>query len=108
MSYDKSVLAYKDFESTIFQETQETLRNTFSQIGDFESYKFLDPRMAGKDSSHIETPLLFSDDKVLLNKYFNDLFRYKAVHITQTMQIKTRLQKASNLLAYFKKKYHFE
>lgn len=108
MSYDRSVLSYKDFESTIFQETQEIVRNTFSQIGDFESYKFLEPRMAGEDSSHVETPLLFSGDKILLNKYFNDLFRYKAVHIAQTLQIKVRLQKASDLLAYFKKKYHFE
>src|SRR4029079_13289699 len=103
MDYDKSILAYKDVESTIFQETQETVRNTFSQLGDFESYKFLEPRLAGKDSSHIEMPLLFSDDKVLLNKCFNDLLRYKAVHITQPTQIRTRLQKASDLLAYFKR-----
>jgi hypothetical protein len=108
MSYDKSAQSYKNFETTVFQETQDIVRSTSSQIGDFESNKFLYPTLAGADSSDTEIPLVFSDDKVLLNKYFNDLFRYKAVTIGQTGQVTIRLQKAENLLAYFKKKYHFE
>jgi hypothetical protein len=108
MSYDKSAQSYKNFESTVFQETQDMVRSTFSMVADFESNKFLFPALAGADSNHTEMPLIFSDDKVLLNKYFNDLFRYKIVISGQTTQIKIRVRKAENLLTYFKRKYHFE
>ena len=108
IEYDNSIQGYKNYESTLFQQTQDIVRSTFSMIGDFESNKFISPSIAGADSSHTEMPLLFSDNKDLLNKYFNDLFRYKTVINGQTREIKTRKAKAERLLAYFKKKYSFK
>jgi hypothetical protein len=106
--YDISIEGYKNFESTYYQESQDILRNTFSMIGDFNANKFIARNEAGADSSDVETPLIFSDDKALLNKYFNDLFRYKVAIAGQNRNIDIRKQKADGLLAYFKNKYHFE
>ena len=108
MSYDNSIQDYKDFESTVFQESQDIVRVTFSMISDFTSNKFLYRTMAGADSSNIEMPLLFSDDKVLLNKYFNDLLRYRVANQSQITQIKIRQEKAMRLIDYFKNKYHLD
>ena len=108
IGYDNSKQDYKNYESTIFQQTQDIVRSTFSMIGDFESNKFISPSIAGADSSHTEMPLLFSENKDLLNKYFNDLFRYKTVINGQIREIKGRKEKAERLVAYFKKKYSLE
>jgi hypothetical protein len=108
MRYDNSIQDYRNYQSTFFQESQDIVRSSFSMISDFESNKFLYPRFAGADSSHTEMPLIFSDDKVLLNKYFNDLFRYESVINGQNFQIKSRLQKAERLIDYFNKKYHLK
>ncbi|MDQ6756170.1 MAG: hypothetical protein M3004_04460 [Bacteroidota bacterium] len=107
MGYDNSIESFKNFESTFFQESQDIVRSTFSMIGDFRANKFLFPALSGADSSHIETTLLFSDDKAMLNKYFNDLFRYKVAIAGHNNQIKQRKIKAINLLKYFNDKYHF-
>ena len=108
MAYDNSIQEYKDFESTVFQESQDIVRNTFSMVGDFTANRFLSRGLAGADSTHTEMPLLFSDDKSLLNKYFNDLLRYKNANRNQVSQIKFRMVKAVSLLAYFKIKYHLQ
>ena len=108
ISYDNSIQAYKDYESTFFQESQDIVRNTASIIVDFDANKFLSRSLAGADSTHTEIPLLFSDDKVLLNKYFNELLRYKSANRGQISQLKNRKTKAETLLYYFKNKYHLE
>jgi phage-related protein len=77
-------------------------------INDFESNRFIYRSLAGADSSHNEMPLLFSDDKVLLNRYFNDLLIYKVAIRGQIDQIKIRMVKAEHLLIYFQNKYRFE
>ena len=106
--YDNVIKMYKDFESTLFQETQNIVRGTFSISLDFKANKFLYPVLAGKDSSKIEIPILFKDDKDLLNKYFNDLFRYRSVISTQIRRLNEFKAQATWLLEYFNRKYHFE
>jgi len=108
MSYDNRTQGYKDYESTVFQETQDMVRSTLSMLGDFMANKFLYPGLAGPDSSQAELPLLFSDDKVLLNKYFNDIFRYRAVTQGQIGQLGNLMTKASVIIEYLNKKYHLK
>ena len=106
--YDNVIKMYKDFESTIFQESQNIVRSTFSTILDFNANKFLYPASAGKDSSKIEIPIMFKDDKDLLNKYFNDLFRYRSVIGTQIRRLNEFKAQATRLLEYFNRKYHID
>ena len=106
--YDNVIKMYKDFESTIFQESQNIVRSTFSTLLDFNANKFLYPVSAGKDSSKIEISIMFKDDKDLLNKYFNDLFRYRSVIGTQIRRLNEFKAQATRLLEYFNRKYHID
>ena len=106
--YDNVIKMYKDFESTIFQESQNIVRSTFSTLLDFRANKFLYPASAGKDSSKIDIPILFKDDKDLLNKYFNDLFRYRSVIGAQIKRLNDFKAQATRLLEYFNRKYQFD
>ena len=108
IKYDYAIRAYKDFEVTIFQESQDNVRNTFTMLLDFRSNRFLHPQSAGTDSSNIEMPLLFSNNKELMNKYFNDLFRYRQAIDGQIRQVKILQAKAISLIEYFKNKYFFQ
>ena len=108
MAYDSRIQNYKDYESTIFQESQDNVRNTFGELVDFNARKFLQPAIAGPDSSHTGIPLLFTDNKTLLNKYFNDLFRYKIVTEGQKRNMIQIRGKAIVLINYFKQKHHLE
>lgn len=71
--YDNQVRYYQDFHYTVFQESQNLVRSTFSILLDFEANRYLSKAAAGSDSSTVELPLLLSYNKLLLNKYFNEL-----------------------------------
>ena len=108
LNYDNAIKLYKDFESTIYQQSQDIVRSSFSVLHDFRANKFLQPAAAGKDSSNLEMPILFKDDRDLLNKYFNDIFRYRAVITFQNKRLNDFKAQATWLLEYFNRKYHFE
>ncbi len=106
--YDNQVRDYQDYHYTYFQESQNLVRSTFSMLLDFEANRYLSKAIAGSDSSIVELPLLLSYDKPLLNKYFNELLRYKNA-IAGQKRILLQLQtKAAGLIAYFKNKYYLE
>ena len=105
MSYDHSIQNYENFEATFFQQSQDNVRNTLGMLSDFNSNRFLYPAVAGADSSNLEMPLLFSDNKELLNLYFNDLFIYRTANNSQLRQLKLLKDKALSHLNYFKSKY---
>ena len=108
INYDNVIKIYKDFESTVFQQSQDIIRGTFSRLHDFKANKFLYRVAAGKDSSQIEMPITFKDDKELLNEYFNDLFRYRFVTANQYKRLIDFKEQATRLLEYFNNKYHFD
>ena len=108
ISYDKATQAYLNFQTTALQQSQDDVRSTASMLKDFIANKFLFKGSAGADSSSIEIPLLFSHDKVLLNKYFNDLFRYRAMTQSQQKSVTALKEQAIRFIKYFKNKYHFE
>ena len=108
ISYDKATQAYLNFQNTALQRSQDDIRSTISLLEDFTANKFLFKKGAGADSSTIEMPLLFSNDKALLNKYFNDLFRYRYFHQRQMSIAISLKEKASRMIKFFNIKYHFE
>ena len=107
ISYDKATQAYLNFQTTALQQSQDDVRSTASMLKDFIANKFLFKGSAGADSSSVEIPLLFSNDKVLLNKYFNDLFRYIAMTKGQQNNSIALKEQATRLIMYFGDKYHF-
>jgi hypothetical protein len=111
-----SILAYErmykndyDFEKTIYQEAQDNVRNTLNELADFKVVSPLEnvSSLSGADtgSSFLTGPLLFSDNKALLNKWFNQLQLYLRVTKAQSSQLNRLQVKATNLINFYKSKH---
>ena len=107
ISYDKATQSYLNFQTTALQQSQDDVRSASSMLKDFIANKFLFKRNAGVDSSSIEVPLFFLNDKLLINKYFNDLFRYKAMTQNQQRISINLKEQATRLIMHFGDKYQF-
>ena len=97
--YDMKIAAYKIDESTVFQETQTSLRTLMHEFINFESYRI--------DKSSAKMPILINDH-IILNKYFNTLKLYRdyclkyfdLLHDIRSLNIELR--------TYLQEKYQFD
>ena len=100
-----------EYQSTLYQQSQDNLRNTFNEVVDFIPYTKLYSDVVNNpvpDATYTTTPILLSSNKALLNKYFNLLFQYMRVIVQHRNGLKHFNEHAASLLDYFKNKYHFE
>lgn len=110
--YEKRINQLEDFQRTIYQEAQNNVRSTYNLLIDFKANNQMLKIQPGQGllnfNKEVTMPILFSDDKMLLNKYFNELYLYYRVTISQ-QKILMDLKKSQTLLIeFFKNKYHFE
>ena len=113
LAYESLFIQYLNFENTVFQESQDNVRNTLNQLADF---KVLSPMQNSVSFiTNIDTsgavlngPLLFSDDKVLMNRWFNELAMYLRVTNGQRGLLLAFRNKATRLIEYYKQKHHLE
>ena len=113
LAYESLFIQYQNFESTIFQESQDNVRNTLNELADF---KVLYPMRSGvailtnidPSDAVLKGPLLFSNDKVLMNKWFNELTMYLRVTNAQRNLLIVFRNKAVGLIEYYKQKHHLE
>ena len=100
LEYDKIIRFYIKSEGTALQEVQSNLRNTIYSIVNYNTWKEI------SDTSIIpSSPLLYTGNGELVNKYFNLLDSYFFLckyHLRELIALKS---KSSALLAYFKEKY---
>jgi hypothetical protein len=113
IAYQKEFNNFHDFQTTIFQEAQDNVRNTFNLLVDFKAnaqmFKPQNTRLITTfDDTDITHPLLFSGDKVLLNKYFNELQLYYRITYNHRGMLLTLKENQIRLIKYFENKYHFE
>jgi hypothetical protein len=104
-AYDHAARAYQNFESTIFQQRQDIVRNIYVKLVNFKARNELLPDSLAINA---QSPLLFSNDKALINEYFNDLFLYRRVIMTQSAQLGRMNKRATGLIRYFSNKYDLE
>jgi hypothetical protein len=115
VAYDKTFNDFQDFQSTVFQEAQNNVRNTFNTLGNFKAnvpmFKPQDGRNINTESfssKDVKHPILFSGDKNLLNKYFNELLLYYRVTYNHRTMLLALQAQQRRLINYFRNKYHFE
>ena len=108
--YESDYKAIQNFQSTLFQEAQNNVRNTLNTLVDFKPYSQQRGTLSGADSVGVDTtiPLLLSPDKALLNKYFNELLIYMRVTNGHKIQLERFMKKANRLIAFYKNKHNFE
>lgn len=97
---------FQDFQHTVFQTAQDNIRAEFNLLANFRAntHLFNDAPRQGETASH----LLFSNNPVLLNKYFNELLLYYRITINRRGKLQELKALQTSLLSYFKNKYHFE
>jgi len=111
VSYENEVNDLHDFETTLYQQSQDNVRNTFNELVEFTANTKLFSQVTvdpGVFNATVESPLLFSADKDLLNKYFNQLFRYLRAIVRHRIYLIELKQHVTRLTAYFKKEYRLE
>jgi hypothetical protein len=59
-------------------------------------------------SSTLNGPLLFTNDRVLLNKWFNQLQLYLRVTKAQSIELNNLRGKATSVIVFYKNKHHLK
>jgi hypothetical protein len=112
LGYESSYRRYQNFESTVFQTAQDNVRNTLNQLADFRVnapvQNFTNALGIDTTSGKLQGPLLFTEDRVLLNKWFNELTLYLRVTNGQQSALSGLKAKATSLINYYNKKHHLE
>ena len=105
---------FQDFQTTRFQDAQNNVRSTFNLLVNFNANDQMYPSNGKQlingsfNDQDITEPILFSGDKVLLNKYFNELKLYYRVAINHKVYLLNLRNNQIRMIQYFKSKYHFE
>ena len=107
VAYDHAVHGYLNFESTLFQQRQNIVRELYVKLINFKAEPMLHPDSIATNTQ-APAPLLFSNDKALLNEYFNDLVLYKRVNENQVKMIGNLKRQATGVINYFNSKYNLE
>jgi hypothetical protein len=113
IAYESLFRQYANFESTSFQQAQDNVRNTLNVLVDFKVNASL--QGASTMQQAIDTSkgipngsLLFSGDRALLNKWFNELAVYRRITNAQKNILSSLKATATNLIIYYKNKHHIE
>jgi len=99
IAYDNLIRGYKVDETTTFQETQTTIRSISAELFNYAVVK---------DGIFTEGDLFITDDKIIINKYFNTLNRYAKYTALYIRKLERIRSEAINIMNYFNKKYHIE
>ena len=98
--YDNLLRLYTKGETTSFQEIQTSIRSTIFDLRNYET--------TGTINNDRVTTVLFSENKILLNRYFNLLDIY-TIDCTFNMQgLELIKEKAIGLIDYFRNKYNLK
>ncbi|HEX3384012.1 MAG TPA: hypothetical protein VHS53_02430, partial [Mucilaginibacter sp.] len=90
-----------NFESTIFQQRQDIVRDINVKLVGFKAEGALFPDSKGG----VKSPILLSDNKALISEYFNDLLLYDRTIKVQASHLGRLKKKATDLINYFENKY---
>ena len=112
LAYERSYKAYHNFEATIFQEAQDNVRNTLNEMADFKAIAPLQVVSSniGLDTANstLNRPLLFSYDRGLVNKWFNQLLLYLRVIKAQRLLLSQLQGQESTLTRFYKQTHHLK
>jgi hypothetical protein len=106
---------FQDFQSTVFQGTQDNVRKTLSSMLNFKANLEMFKPQEGKailteafGSPKIDVPLLVFNDKEQLNRYFNELLMYYRITYNHKKMLLDLRNTQLRLLKYFSSKYHLD
>ena len=111
LAYEKNGNNLLEYQQSLYQQTQDNLRNTFNEVISFVPYSKLYSDVANipvPDAITTDESLFFTTDKVYLNKYFNQLFQYLRVIAQHRNSLRNFRNRATNQIKYFTNQYHLK
>jgi hypothetical protein len=110
IAYQKLFNDFQDFQSTVYQGAQDNVRNTFNLVVSFAAnIQMFKPREGGIistfDENDVTVPVLMSDDRILLQKFFNELLLYYRITYNHKRMMLSLKDAQIRLIEYFKIKY---
>lgn len=111
IAYQKAFDDLQDFQTTSYQDAQDFVRSTFNQLASFNANAQMFRPKQGHllttfDEQDVTMPVLYSGDRTLLNKYFNELLLYHRVTHNHKIVLISLKNHQARLIKYFKNKYH--
>lgn len=115
VSYDEAFNNFQDFQSSVFQNAQDIVRSTFNLLVNFKANQQMFIAQSGRPlgtesftKQAVTETVFFSNDKNLLNRYFNELLLYQRVTYNHIRMLQNLKEKQIRLITYFKNKYNLE
>jgi hypothetical protein len=113
IAYQKEYDNFQDFQVTVFQDAQNRVRYSFDMVVNFRANNQMFKSQEGSlittfDDSDVSAPILFTNDKSLLNKYFNELQLYYRVTYNHKRMLVVLKETQIRLIKYFETKYHLK
>ncbi len=110
IEYDKLLRLYQKTEGTSYQEIQSAIRNSIYSLYNFGKTIKAEFDTSGPVDSEktSNTSFLFSVDKELLNRYFNQLFFYYNGTLANLEDLQKINQRAKGLISFFYNKYNLK
>ena len=115
-----SILVYQgeyedflDFQSTFYQQAQDNIRAIFNKLINFSAHQQMfkpdkNQMVSALQDSNVSDPVLFSNDKALLNQYFNELELYYRASFNHKIRLLHLKENQTRLIQYLKNKYRLE
>jgi hypothetical protein len=111
-AYENAYKGYLDFQRTVFQSSQDNVRNTLNRFADFKviaPLQLTTATLAGDTvDGKLRGPFFFTKDRLLINQWFNELAMYLRTTNGQLNIMLQLKEKATGLLRFYNGKYHFE
>ncbi len=98
----------ENFEKTVYQQTQDNLRNIFNQLVSFPANASLSSNLAEQPNMDLDSTtvkIFRTEDRPLLDQYFNTLLQYIRVTVSHRNMMRRVNKKAADFINYFKEKY---
>lgn len=106
IEYDKLLRQYQKIEGTSYQQIQNEIRSSIYSLNNF-GITVKDFSATTPGAGHAGKPILYSVNKDLLNRYFNQLFFYFNGTMGNIEDIGRIGTKAKSLILFFTNKYNF-
>lgn len=111
--YQKEANDFEDFQTTVYQDAQDNVRSTFNEVANFTANSQMFKPREGQtistfDEKDVSAPLLFADDKKLLNKFFNELLLYYRITYNHKRMLLNLKASQAQLIKNFKEKYNLD
>jgi hypothetical protein len=112
IAYENAYKGYLDFQTTVFQNAQDNVRNTLNRFANFKviaPLQLTTATLAGDTiDGRLSGPLFFGSEPALMNQWFNELALYLRTTNGQRNIMMQLKEHAVGLLRFYNNKYHLD